>query len=328
MTQESLQKFQKVEVKNYNFGDEEKLGVDARSLWEALGSKQEFSNWVKNRIRDLELVEGKDFFTFDKIIKRENMGGGSKAIEYTITLNQAKHFAQLEKTETGKAVRQYLIDAEEELQKIKHDALPEMKKPPKSLQEFARRRKEVYEILKHEMRIARYSRDRKLTSDEKQAVAREVQRSTGETVYIDYFSSNGPLAETYPDNTALNVTDFGLWFRHFESMSSWHRSRCVNRLLTNIGLQKNVKDTHGNKRYEPTKKAKENGLVYIHGVRLSSNGDKGTVQLLWYPVKTIKYISKVKNYSIEDLVSSPVLPNVVDPGRRSLPAVIPRRLGE
>jgi len=40
--------------------------VNARDLWEGLESKQEFSNWIKDRIEGFE--EGKDFI-FDKIIK-------------------------------------------------------------------------------------------------------------------------------------------------------------------------------------------------------------------------------------------------------------------
>lgn len=84
--------------------------VNARELWKKLGSKQEFANWIKDRLSDFE--ENQDY-TIDKIIKTgKNVTGKQVTKEYTITLDTAKHLAMLERNETGKKIRQYFIEAE------------------------------------------------------------------------------------------------------------------------------------------------------------------------------------------------------------------------
>ena len=46
--------------------------VNARDLWKFLESKQEFANWIKDRIRKYGFKEGLDF-TVDKIINGEKI---------------------------------------------------------------------------------------------------------------------------------------------------------------------------------------------------------------------------------------------------------------
>ena len=48
-----------------------KKAVNARYLHAFLESKQEFANWIKNRITKYDLVENVDYVTFDNFIKRE-----------------------------------------------------------------------------------------------------------------------------------------------------------------------------------------------------------------------------------------------------------------
>lgn len=92
-------------------GGEEQQTVNARDLWTALESKQEFSRWIKNRLADF--TEGQDY-AIDKIVKRGVSGatGTSWSNEYTLTLDVAKHLAMLERNERGKAIRQYFIEVE------------------------------------------------------------------------------------------------------------------------------------------------------------------------------------------------------------------------
>ena len=82
--------------------------VNARELWEKLGSKRQFGNWIKEKLSDFE--EGTDY-TINKIVNGEK-DGKFKPKEYTITLDTAKHLAMLERNETGKKIRQYFIEAE------------------------------------------------------------------------------------------------------------------------------------------------------------------------------------------------------------------------
>jgi anti-repressor protein len=85
--------------------------VNARDLWEGLGSKREFAAWVKDRIDGF--AENTDFVRFDSFVKGELDGSGNKTLkEYSFTLDMAKHVAMLERNDKGRAIRQYFIEIE------------------------------------------------------------------------------------------------------------------------------------------------------------------------------------------------------------------------
>lgn len=87
--------------------------VSARELHVFLESKQEFTNWINNRINKYEFIENQDYTTFDKIIKREdNPNLGTKRKEYAINLDMAKELAMVEGNRKGKMARQYFIECE------------------------------------------------------------------------------------------------------------------------------------------------------------------------------------------------------------------------
>lgn len=92
--------------------------VDARQLHEFLDSKQEFANWIKNRIKKYGFVEGSDFFTVDKFIKRKNARGASKTTDYHLSLTMAKELAMVENNEQGRLARRYFIQCEEALRQV------------------------------------------------------------------------------------------------------------------------------------------------------------------------------------------------------------------
>jgi phage anti-repressor protein len=99
-----------ISIKKSVINGEEQMSVNARELWQTLESKQEFSTWIKNRLTDFE----KDIdYTVHKIMNGENKGRFA-AIEYTLTLDTAKHLAMLERNEIGKKIRQYFIEVEKE----------------------------------------------------------------------------------------------------------------------------------------------------------------------------------------------------------------------
>ena len=64
-----------VKVSQIQIGADNVNAVNARDLWKALDSKQEFSHWIKNRIDKLGLIESRDYGVFDKIIKNTEWGG-------------------------------------------------------------------------------------------------------------------------------------------------------------------------------------------------------------------------------------------------------------
>ena len=84
--------------------------VDGRELHKKLGNKAEFSNWMKQRIHQLNFVENQDFGIYDKVVV--NSGRGRPPKEYTLTLKMAKKIAMAEHTDEGNAVRDYFLDRE------------------------------------------------------------------------------------------------------------------------------------------------------------------------------------------------------------------------
>ena len=75
--------------------------VNGRELHEVLGSKQDFSTWVKKRLTECDAVENEDFDTVPQIYGTAN-GGHSTRKEYIIKLDIAKEMAMLERNEKGK----------------------------------------------------------------------------------------------------------------------------------------------------------------------------------------------------------------------------------
>ena len=65
-------------------GGEVQLGVDARSLHKSLGSKQDFSTWIKRRISQCQFRENFDFVSLHQKVERET--GATSRTEYLIKL--------------------------------------------------------------------------------------------------------------------------------------------------------------------------------------------------------------------------------------------------
>ncbi|NBB67539.1 antA/AntB antirepressor family protein [Mannheimia haemolytica] len=124
--------------------------IDARQLHEFLESKQEFANWIRNRIKKYGFVESVDFFTVDKFIKRKKARGASKSIDYRLSLTMAKELAMVENNEQGRQARRYFIACEEALKQVApevqaqlaqlwQDSRDEAKKPYRPLADALKR---------------------------------------------------------------------------------------------------------------------------------------------------------------------------------------------
>lgn len=74
---------------------------------------KDFSNWIKDYITDFGFVESRDFSP-----NLAKSTGGRQAIDYSITLDMAKHLAMLQRNEKGRQARQYFINAEKELRRL------------------------------------------------------------------------------------------------------------------------------------------------------------------------------------------------------------------
>ena len=87
--------------------------VDARELHQFLESKQDFSDWIKNRIKRYSFEEGLDFSIN---LWKSPIGRPSK--EYTLSLDMAKELAMVENNAKGREPRRYFIEAEEKLREL------------------------------------------------------------------------------------------------------------------------------------------------------------------------------------------------------------------
>lgn len=97
-------------------GGEEQQTVNARELWERLESKQRFSDWFSNRVKDCGFTVNKDF-CFVNLGSKDGRGGHNRK-EYWITLDVAKHLAMLERNEQGRKIRDYFIEVEKNARKF------------------------------------------------------------------------------------------------------------------------------------------------------------------------------------------------------------------
>ena len=89
--------------------------VSARKLHEFLGSRQDFSTWIKARIRQYDFEQNADYLlTLHKTVEAKNKGAQGKK-EYFITLDMAKELAMVERNEKGKQARRYFINCEKAL---------------------------------------------------------------------------------------------------------------------------------------------------------------------------------------------------------------------
>ncbi|WP_293914663.1 MULTISPECIES: antA/AntB antirepressor family protein [unclassified Sphingobacterium] len=86
--------------------------VSARDLHAFLGSKQDFSTWIKNRIKKYGFIENEDYSTLHNFVERGDSNLKSKSIEYALTLNAAKELAMVEANDKGRQARKYFIECE------------------------------------------------------------------------------------------------------------------------------------------------------------------------------------------------------------------------
>ena len=93
-------------------GGELQLGVDARSLHKTLGSKQDFSTWIKRRISQCQFKENFDYIRFHQKMEANN----ATLVEYVVTADMAKHLGLMEKTPQGHQIREYFIQQEKVLE--------------------------------------------------------------------------------------------------------------------------------------------------------------------------------------------------------------------
>ena len=98
-----------IKIEKQVIGADRVNSVDARALHVELNIQKQFSHWIDNQIKSLDLDENEDYITFS----RQNKGRPTK--EYIITTETAKHIAMASRTPKGKEIRRYFIEVEESM---------------------------------------------------------------------------------------------------------------------------------------------------------------------------------------------------------------------
>ena len=90
--------------------DNDERLVSGRDLHDFLESRQDFTDWIKNRIEKYGFVENYNF-----TINLGKSTGGRPTKEYILKLDMAKEIAMVEGNEKGKQARLYFIECEKKL---------------------------------------------------------------------------------------------------------------------------------------------------------------------------------------------------------------------
>ncbi|WKB50878.1 antA/AntB antirepressor family protein [Eleftheria terrae] len=91
--------------------------VNARRLHEFLESSQDYTTWIKGRIRKYGFEEGADYL-LHKFVEQVPHQGGWRTVhrsEVHLTLDMAKELAMVERTPRGRDARRYFIECERRL---------------------------------------------------------------------------------------------------------------------------------------------------------------------------------------------------------------------
>ena len=107
--------------------------INARDLHAFLEAKQDFSNWLKARIKKYGFIENVDYtrIFFDVNGTRIRLAKNSETdveilgkvhrIEYAITLDCAKELSMVQNNEKGREARRYFIDVDKKYRALKEE---------------------------------------------------------------------------------------------------------------------------------------------------------------------------------------------------------------
>ncbi len=88
--------------------------VCARHIWEFVGAKKKFPDWIRIRIQQGGFEKSNDFI----ILPQKGKNAGRPLTEYFVTMDMGKHLAMMERNEKGKIIRQWFIDRVNEYERM------------------------------------------------------------------------------------------------------------------------------------------------------------------------------------------------------------------
>lgn len=111
-------------IENRKIGTDKIKTVSARDVHSELGSKKDFTDWMKARIAKYGFIEGEDYIVLLPYLGEQKEGkGGANKVDYFISLDMAKELGMVESTQKGREVRRYFIAREKQLANIEKQRL-------------------------------------------------------------------------------------------------------------------------------------------------------------------------------------------------------------
>jgi phage anti-repressor protein len=87
--------------------------VDAKDLHKGLGVRKDFTDWAKQNIKRLRMVQDRDYKEGVYPLEGENLPlNGRPSAVYWFTLDVSKHVAMMANTKRGFEVREYFLECE------------------------------------------------------------------------------------------------------------------------------------------------------------------------------------------------------------------------
>lgn len=252
-----------------------KQAINARELHHKLGSKQQFANWIRNRIEKYGFVENQDFCSFNKVIKREN--GATTITEYALSLDMAKELCMIENNETGRMIRKYFIEVEKKVRMQRVPSLPDFTNPAIAARAWA----------------DQYEKNQVLTLENKQQkeeLAKASQEIVGLSAQITTMKPKTTYFDVMMKNKSTSVItsmaqDYGM------------SPQAFNKLLHEHGIQHKVSD-----QWVLYRQYLDKGYVNSEPVTITHNDGKQTIKY------NTKWTQKGRFFLYEFLKEKGILP--------------------
>ena len=186
-------------------GSETIQTVNAKELYEFLGVKQRFGDWITKRIQQYQFEESLDFTRY----YNSSNGNPNPQIDYFVSMNMAKELSMVEKTSKGKEARKYFLECERQVTGS-HKILDPVEKYPEliAIRELLLATAEARDQAAEALRVADIADARAVRAETKADMAlTDAHRMTLEEFVI----KNGLLRQ-FPES---RWTLYAKWLGHF-----------------------------------------------------------------------------------------------------------------
>ena len=101
-----------IKVNQKKIGNHKVNSVLASELYRKLEIKEDFSKWIKEKLKQINLIENSDYLTLVK-----NPNGKYLMKDYILSIESAKHIAMMSQSPKSFEIRSYFIEIEKKYQK-------------------------------------------------------------------------------------------------------------------------------------------------------------------------------------------------------------------